>query len=152
MARIKHIAFAIEPEKITSLANFYVDVFGMEITQSMGNGINGPIGIWLTDGYMQMALLNRQMWNDGDSPVYCDPHPRGINHYGFTVDDEDELIGIKEKLKKYEVAMFKPPEDRPYVEDAFLDLAGNKVDLTAGKVLREYVVGQKPRTKEEQLA
>ena len=51
MAKIRHLAFfADSPE---DMAKFYVNAFGFEIT---GRGI---ASVWLTDGYLDIALLKR---------------------------------------------------------------------------------------------
>jgi hypothetical protein len=51
MAKIRHLAFfADSPEE---MAKFYVNAFGFEIT---GRGV---ASVWLTDGYLDIALLKR---------------------------------------------------------------------------------------------
>lgn len=120
MAKIQHIAvFSDDPEK---LAEFYQDIYGMEITgRSSGD-------VWMTDGYMAVALLSRKHAEA----------PRGINHFGFTI-TEDEKAEIYRKQTERNLAPFDPraanPEIvRPFVEDAAFDVDGNKFDLTtAGK-------------------
>jgi hypothetical protein len=117
MARIKHIAiFSDDPIK---LAEFYRDTFGMEITGTADGG-----SCWVTDGYMNVALLPRRM----------ETSPRGIHHFGFTLDAE-EKPAIYEKMTKLGLKPFDPRQPgetfvRPLIEDAAHDIDGNKFDLT----------------------
>lgn len=119
MAKIQHIAiFSDDPEK---LAGFYVDTYGMKVTgRSKGD-------VWVTDGYMDVALILRK----------TEKAPRGIHHFGFTLDPAE-----KARVYEKQNAIGKPPfdprrdnpnVDRPYVEDAAHDPDGNRFDLTTGK-------------------
>ena len=68
MAKIRHIAIIAEdPEK---LAQFYADIYGMEIT-GRSNG-----DVWVTDGYMDVALIHQKNLKK----------PKGLFHFGFTLD------------------------------------------------------------------
>jgi hypothetical protein len=120
MAKIKHIAiFSENPAK---LAQFYTECFGMKITgQSQGD-------VWVTDGYVDVALISRKY----------ESAPKGINHWGFTLETPEEKKRVYDKL----VARGLPPKDpraerpeidRPYVEDAGFDIDGNRYDLTLAK-------------------
>jgi catechol 2,3-dioxygenase-like lactoylglutathione lyase family enzyme len=117
MARIKHIAiFSDNPRK---LAEFYRDTFGMEIAGGEDGG-----QCWVTDGYMNVALLPRRL----------ETSPKGIHHFGFTV-EQDEKPAIYEKMTALGLKPFdprQPGEDfvRPLIEDAAHDIEGNKFDLT----------------------
>ena len=131
MAKIKHIAiFTEDPDK---LAEFYKDVFGMTITGKTGRG-----AVWMTDGYMDVALL----WKRAEMKV-----PKGINHFGFTIEkaEKDAIYG---KLKTRGIDIFQPGQDRPYVEDAAKDPDGNRFDMTSAmrKIDEEMA---RPRTEEE---
>ncbi|MFM9967618.1 MAG: VOC family protein [Burkholderiales bacterium] len=118
MATIRHIAiFADNPKE---LAKYYVEVFGMTITSEHEGDA------WLTDGYINFALLPRGR----------EKMPKGINHFGFTLDAE-EKPKIYEKLKKlglepYDPRAADPSIVRPFVEDAALDPEGNRFDLSLG--------------------
>ncbi len=109
--KIKHLAIVtLDPEK---LAKFYCDVFDMEILHRGGNG-----GIFVTDGYLTVALL--QSHSDGK--------PAGLNHFGFHIEDADEIAGrIKDFGLKDPV---KRPDDRPYAETRATDPDGNNFDLS----------------------
>jgi catechol 2,3-dioxygenase-like lactoylglutathione lyase family enzyme len=119
MATIRHIAiFSDDPEK---LAEFYSGVYGMKVTgRSKGD-------VWVTDGYMDVALIMRK----------TEKAPRGIHHFGFTLDPEEKAI-VYDKQKATGKAPYDPRSDnlnvdRPFVEDAAHDPDGNRFDLTTGK-------------------
>ena len=119
MAKIRHIAiFSDDPEK---LAEFYTDVYGMQVTnRSQGD-------VWITDGYMDVALILRKR---ASSP------PPGINHFGFTLDPaEKDLVYEKMNrrgLKPWDPRAENPQSDRPFVEEAARDPDGNRFDLSLG--------------------
>ena len=74
MARIKHIAIRTpDPEKT---AAFYKDVFGLkEVGQAR-------TGCYLSDGYINLAILKAKDDGDGESPRDV-PGYGGIHHFGF---------------------------------------------------------------------
>jgi catechol 2,3-dioxygenase-like lactoylglutathione lyase family enzyme len=109
--KIKHLAIVtLDPEK---LAKFYTEVFDMEI---QARGANG--GIFVTDGYLTVALLQS----------HADGKPAGLNHFGFAIDDADEIAG---RLKTFGLAEpVQRPADRPYAETRATDPDGNNFDLS----------------------
>ena len=136
MARIRHIAiFSDDPER---LADFYVDVFGMEVKGKSENGGS----VWLTDGYMDIALLKRQ-----DALA-----PEGVHHFGVTI-DKDEKENVYKRLKARDAWLMKPPPGRPYVEDACKDADGNKFDISTSAVKGDGdMVEMKDQKRVEELA
>jgi catechol 2,3-dioxygenase-like lactoylglutathione lyase family enzyme len=118
MSRIKHIA--IFCEDAPKLAAFYAEVFGMKVEP----GTQGDM--WLTDGYLNLALLQRK---SAASPA------AGINHFGFEL-DPSERAAVYEKLEQMGLAPADPRGNsttvRPFVEDASKDPEGNRFDLTTG--------------------
>jgi catechol 2,3-dioxygenase-like lactoylglutathione lyase family enzyme len=89
MARIRHIALtSSDPSK---LAEFYKEAFGMT---EVRRGTGGQV--FLTDGYVNMALLNFKTPNDED-PGPNGGYYSGIHHIGFQVDD---IEGTSERLDK----------------------------------------------------
>src|SRR5687767_13115367 len=119
MARIRHIAiFTPDP---AALAKFYVDVFEMQITQPLASSPESGSWIFLTDGYMDVALI---------APAQQDGVRNGLNHFGFTV-DERERVTVLDKLKKLGIEAKKRPPDRPYVEDRVSDIHGNAIDISS---------------------
>lgn len=109
--KIRHLAIVtLDPEK---LAKFYCDVFDMEVLSRTKNG-----GIFVTDGYLTVALLNNK----------AEGKPSGLNHFGFHIEDSDEIAG---KLAEFGMAApAERPAGRPYAETRATDPDGNNFDLS----------------------
>ena len=117
MAKIRHIAnFSDDPEE---LSKFYVNVFGMTVKGKSNTGG----AVWMTDGYMDIALLKRNN----------DLAPEGLHHFGVTL-EPGEKEGVYKRLKEADAWLMKPPPGRPYVEDACKDSDGNKFDIATSQV------------------
>ncbi|MFQ6030695.1 MAG: VOC family protein [Dehalococcoidia bacterium] len=100
MPKIKHIAIRTpDPEKT---AEFYKNVFGMEEVGKAGSGF------YLSDGYLNLAVLKSTDSGNGESPRDV-PGYAGIDHLGFLVEDVD---GICQKLEEEGA---KPMMDRVHV-------------------------------------
>jgi catechol 2,3-dioxygenase-like lactoylglutathione lyase family enzyme len=113
--RIRHLAImTLDPEK---LAKFYEQTF--EMTRLTGKaGVPGSKAVYMTDGYITLALLENK----------ADGKPPGLNHFGWHVDDQDE---ITHRLVKGGVkAPAKRPADRPYAETRATDPDGNNFDIS----------------------
>lgn len=78
MAQIKHIA--IRTDDIEKTAAFYREAFGLK---QVGTGQSG---IYLTDGHLNIAILNFRPGVDGESMKH------GVDHVGFQVDDVDATV------------------------------------------------------------
>jgi catechol 2,3-dioxygenase-like lactoylglutathione lyase family enzyme len=111
MARIRHIVF--HTTDVERLAKFYVDVMGLEIVHRQSNG-----GISLTDGYLNFSIHTNKI----------DGKPSGFNHFGFEVEDNQEVIERFEKLG-YRPPL-KRPGDRLYAEYRAIDPDGNNFDIS----------------------
>ena len=110
MAKIRHLAIKTKsPER---LAAFYEQVFGLRRIRSEKSG-----AIYMSDGYLTLALLR----NRGEAT------PSGINHFGFHVEEIDE---IREKLTKFDEPLAQRPADRPYAEYRAMDPDGNLFDVS----------------------
>ena len=111
MAKIKHIAIVtMDSEK---LAKFYCEVFDMKILSSSKSGAT-----YLTDGYINVALL----------PQKSEGKPNGLNHFGFEIDDQEE---IARKMEAFGLAApGQRPRNRPYAETRGCDPEGNNFDLS----------------------
>jgi catechol 2,3-dioxygenase-like lactoylglutathione lyase family enzyme len=82
MARIKHIALTTgNPEKV---AAFYKEALGLREIRRSPNG-----AVFLTDGYINLAILNWKTEKDADVGANG-PNYSGIHHFGFEVEDLDE--------------------------------------------------------------
>ncbi len=110
MAKIRHLAIKTKDPK--RLAKFYEDVFDMKIIHSEEGG-----AIYMSDGYLTLALLR----NRGEAT------PSGINHFGFSVDDVEE---IQVKLEKYDEPLTVRPSNRPFAEHRAMDPDGNLFDVS----------------------
>jgi catechol 2,3-dioxygenase-like lactoylglutathione lyase family enzyme len=82
MARIKHIALTTsDPAKA---AAFYKEAFGLKEIRRSARG-----AVFLTDGYINVAILNHKTEKDADVGAHG-PNFDGIHHFGFEVEDIDE--------------------------------------------------------------
>ena len=111
MAKIKHIA--IVTMDAPKLSEFYTKVFDMKILNTSKRG-----AMYLTDGYINVALL----------PNKAEGKPNGLNHFGFEIDDQEE---IARRMKEFGIkAPAQRPRDRPYAETRGCDPEGNNFDLS----------------------
>ena len=77
-ARLKHIAF--RTHDIEKTAAFYQEAFGLERV-----GV-GQSGIYLTDGYLNIAILSMRAAVEGETMKL------GLDHLGFQVDNVDATV------------------------------------------------------------
>jgi catechol 2,3-dioxygenase-like lactoylglutathione lyase family enzyme len=112
-SKLRHLAlFARDPEK---LAQFYIDVFDMEIVPDS----EGTTARYVTDGYFTLAILPHRLQGSA---------ARGLNHFGFSVAD---TAAVSERLAKHGVESPKErPGDRPFAEYRAVDPEGNWFDLS----------------------
>ena len=111
MPKIRHLAvICMDPEK---LAKFYCEVFDMKIV-----GRSGRKNVFLTDGYMNLALLSQK----------AEGKTNGLNHFGFVVEDTED---VARRMQKWDVVgPEKRPADRVYAETRGTDPEGNNFDLS----------------------
>jgi catechol 2,3-dioxygenase-like lactoylglutathione lyase family enzyme len=102
MARIKHIA--IRTHDVEKTAAFYREAF--ELTQ-VGAGQNG---VYLTDGYLNVAVLKLRPGSEGETLKL------GVDHIGFQVEDLDAAMARIERLGGRTLA--DRPEDPPVASSA----------------------------------
>jgi predicted enzyme related to lactoylglutathione lyase len=124
--KIRHLAImTLDPER---LAKFYEQTF--EMRRLPAKRATGSKAVFMTDGYITLALLENK----------AEGKPPGLNHFGWQVDDQDE---IATRMAKCGVsAPAKRPADRPYAETRGTDLDGNNFDLS----VRGYGVGDEEAT------
>jgi hypothetical protein len=72
----------------------------------------------MTDGYITLALLENK----------AEGKPSGMNHFGFHVDNQDEIARRLTKAGMKGPA--KRPADRPYAETRATDPDGNNFDIS----------------------
>ena len=129
MPKIKHMAIVcMDPE---NLAKFYCEVFEMkEVTRSTRKG---HTNVFLTDGYMNVALLSQK----------AEGKTNGLNHFGFHVEDADV---IADRLKNWDVVgPTDRPADRVYAEQRATDPEGNNYDIAEGGFDRDLATPKKVR-------
>jgi lactoylglutathione lyase len=88
MARIKHIALTTQDPAKT--AAFYKEAFGLQEIRRSPNG-----AVFLTDGYINVAILNWKTEKDADVGAHG-PNFSGIHHFGLEAENLDEAC---EKLE-----------------------------------------------------
>ena len=81
MPRIKHIALTTQDPSKT--AAFYKEAFGMREIRRNPHG-----AVFLTDGYITLAILNFKTEKDADVGAHG-ANFSGIHHFGFEVEDLD---------------------------------------------------------------
>ena len=118
--KLRHIALSV-PD-VAQAQKFFEEAFGMT---KAGNAQNG---VYMTDGTMNVALLNKKGVVDGinsNGPFY------GVMHFGMWVDDLKEA---QERVAKAGAVHHhgKPP-DRPntFYEVKYRDPNGIVFDITA---------------------
>jgi catechol 2,3-dioxygenase-like lactoylglutathione lyase family enzyme len=84
MPKIRHIAY--RAADVEGMANFFVNALGMEITQRRKNR-----AIDLSDGTINITVLPMLPAGPNGEP----PH-QGVDHIGFTVEDEKEASRLLE--------------------------------------------------------
>ena len=75
MAKIRHLVF--HTTDVERMVKFYVEVMGLTIKHRSSSG-----GVSLTDGYLDLSIHTNKM----------DGKPSGFNHFGFEVEDNDEIV------------------------------------------------------------
>ncbi len=96
MDKLRHIALFTDNPQET--AKFYQDVFDLEIA-----GPAGAEGVYLTDGYINLAILHSAVRMVG-------PEGRlGFDHFGFKVDDLQSTIEKLHEVGSAELPSHAPP-------------------------------------------
>lgn len=118
MAQIRHIALVVEDSEAT--AKFYTSAFGLtEVFRQKNDETRGQWAIYLTDGYINLALL----------PV---DRPVGVDHIGFAVDDVNAALDVAVGAGAVPPNRVNPRDGRQaetFVRDPLL---GIKLDLSRG--------------------
>ena len=91
MPRIKHIALTTKDPAKT--AAFYKEAFGLQEIRRSPNG-----AVFLTDGYINVAVLNFKTDKDADVGAHG-PNFSGIHHFGFEVENLDEAAANLERAR-----------------------------------------------------
>ena len=115
MAKIRHIAIKVEDQE--KAATFYKQTFGM--TEAWRGPVrdDGNRAIYLTDGYINMAVLPARGGREG------------IDHFGFQVEDLDGTLKSAQASGAKAEADVKPKDGR-FAEMGVRDPVGQLVDVT----------------------
>ena len=122
MAKIKHIA--IRTNDIEKTAAFYKEAFGLEQVGA------GQSGIYLTDGYLNIAILNMRGVVEGETMKL------GVDHIGFQVDDVDATVeqirslGGKPLNQRNEVNHGDPSKPQSYFEVKCVVIDDQVIDVS----------------------
>jgi catechol 2,3-dioxygenase-like lactoylglutathione lyase family enzyme len=113
MAKIRHIA--IRAQDTAKLADFYKTAFGLQEV-GRGNTTNGVQAIYLSDGYINVALLPAR-----------GTQREGIDHLGFEVENVDQSAdtAMRAGARKPE----ESPRDGRFAEFFLHDLVGTRVKI-----------------------
>ena len=114
MAKIRHIAIKVEDQEKT--ADFYKKTFGM--TEAWRGPVrdDGNRAIYLTDGYINMAVLPARGGREG------------IDHFGFQVENMDETLNVA-RASGAKADAEKKPKDGRFAEMGVHDPVGQLVDV-----------------------
>jgi len=115
MAKIRHIAIKVEDQE--KVATFYKETFGM--TEAWRGPVreDGNRAIYLTDGYINMAVLPARGGREG------------IDHFGFQVENMDATLKTANDTGAKENAEKKPRDGR-FAEMGVHDPVGQLVDVS----------------------
>ena len=117
MAKIRHIAVFAKDEN--KLAEFYKTTFGMvEVFRQHGQGITDREAIYLSDGYINLAILPAR----GE-------RQEGIDHFGFQVESKTETADIAMNSGATQGPADLPRDGR-FAEAFIRDPVGQRIDLS----------------------
>jgi catechol 2,3-dioxygenase-like lactoylglutathione lyase family enzyme len=127
MPRIKHIALTTQDPAKT--AAFYKEVFGLREIRRSADG-----AVFLTDGYINLAVLNYKTEKDADVGAYG-ANFSGIHHFGFEVEDLEaterlERANAKELTAKDDLNMAMAAGSHRNFEMKWTDPDGVVIDIS----------------------
>ena len=116
MPKIRHIAY--RAADVEGMANFFVNALGMTITQRRKNR-----AIDLSDGTINITVLPMLQAGPNGEP----PH-QGVDHIGFTVEDEEQARRLLEGAGARKIATIELGSPAHY-EAKFRGPEGIVVDI-----------------------
>jgi lactoylglutathione lyase len=114
---------ALSAKDVPSSAKFFIEAFGME---QVGESRNGAI--YLTDGTVNIALLNRKgrpLGWEGEDEFYC------IDHFGMWVDNAEEACARVEAAGAVHVMGSKAGDPTSFYEIKYRTPEGTMFDITS---------------------
>lgn len=114
MGKIRHVAIVTKDP--VRLAAFYERTFGLKEV-ARGSAKEGSQAIYLSDGYINLALLPAR------------GRPEGIDHFGFQVENMQETGRVAEASGAKQGPAPRPRDGR-YAEFRIHDPVGTPVDLS----------------------
>jgi catechol-2,3-dioxygenase len=130
MPKIKHLA--IRTEDTGKLAQFYMDVFEM---QMLHKDKKEGGAIFLSDGYFNLAIL----------PNHEQNAPNGLYHFGFEVENGEKIVERMKKINPNKLPKARP-NGRPYAETRGSDPDGNYFDISEHGFSVAVPLGEKPNS------
>lgn len=118
--KLRHIALSVKDP--AEAAKFFKDAFEMEEVGASGTGT-----VYLTDGTINIALLNRNgepLGYEGETPFY------GLDHFGIWVDDADEACAQVEAAGAKHVMGNKSGDPNSFYEIKYRTPMGEIFDIT----------------------
>ena len=116
MARIRHLAICTNQQE--ELAAFYRSTFGLTEVFRHPSAESGKIGIYLSDGEINLAFIP------------ANSKPEGLNHFGFEVDNVEAAASTALANGAKQGAKAVPRDGRQ--NEAFIaDPIGQRVDLSS---------------------
>ena len=116
MARIRHLA--ILTENVEKLVNFYTKSFGLEIVEGEGTAT------YLSDGHLNLAIIPI----GPEREIEGSQLKEGINHFGFEVDNIEDLVPVCKELGASKQIRKRPPNRE--TEYRLHDPDGNPINLS----------------------
>jgi catechol 2,3-dioxygenase-like lactoylglutathione lyase family enzyme len=116
MPKVRHIAYRVKD--VEGMANFFVNSLEMKVTQRRKNG-----AIDLSDGTINITVLPLRITSPDGEPVQT-----GIDHIGFTVENEAESSRLLESNGAKKIATLELGSSAHY-EVKFKGPEGIVVDL-----------------------
>lgn len=120
MSKLRHIALSVADTE--QAKTFFQKAFDMEVVGESGRGT-----VYLSDGTMNIALLNRggkPLGHEGEEPFY------GIDHFGIWVDDVEEACEKVEAAGATHIMGNKSGDPNSFFEIKYRDPMGNIFDIT----------------------
>ena len=119
--KLRHIALSVKD--VETSAKFFMEAFGLEKV-----GVSKSGAIYLSDGTINLALLNRKgrpLGWEGEGEFY------GIDHFGMWVDDPEEACARAEAAGAVHVMGNRSGDPNSFYEIKYRSPEGTMFDITS---------------------